>query len=182
MSNGIQRGEDKMKDVQFWEWERYGFAKCVEIKCKYLKVSWADTMTTRRHVLLSCTSQDVVCAGCASSPTKEFKGCLCQIQDYVCDKCLEELKKDIKEKQEQFPFYKIYEIMNKEKRTPEEISLITNEHVSRFVKIRTLVNLVKTHKEICEDENCEISTLCIAELVENLLGRKLTKEEFKVFY
>ena len=105
-----------------------------------------------------------------------------EISGHFSFKNEKELKQIIKEKQEQFPFYKIYEIMNKEKRTPEEISLITNEHVSRFVKIRTLVNLVKTHKEICEDENCEISTLCIAELVENLLGRKLTKEEFKVFY
>jgi hypothetical protein len=45
----------------------------------------------------------------------------------------------------------------------------------------SIVTLVKEHKKICNSEDCDVMTHVLGELVEEMLGRELTTEEWKIF-
>ena len=46
---------------------------------------------------------------------------------------------------------------------------------------KMLLKLIREHKANCNDEYCGISTMAFGHLYEELVGRRLTKTEIKVF-
>ena len=44
-----------------------------------------------------------------------------------------------------------------------------------------LLELIKEHKENCNKSDCGISVYVFKAIYENLIGRKVTKKEFKIF-
>lgn len=64
--------------------------------------------------------------------------------------------------------------------TPQAVCSEEDEKRRNEMWVRTIVNLVKLHSIECNDENCKVSTLGMADLVEHILKRKLTPEEEEV--
>ena len=65
----------------------------------------------------------------------------------------------------------------------KKLKVLNQENYKEYRKVmaQNLFSLVTIHKRNCNDENCCVSLCVLADLYSELIGRKLTKGEQKVF-
>ena len=77
--------------AECYDWVNGGWKECIKLKCPYLFVSWLDTETNHRKVMLACSSQSQTAGGCCC-PNPDTDAQSSKGLGKNCPKCQSEIK------------------------------------------------------------------------------------------